>query len=253
MASAAELLDVHDDPFLRYDIGPASETATPAWSAGTAAAYLRQPPHRRGRSLNLHGPADEAAPLIEALPYLIETATAAHPDLAGLSVAAHLLDAVRERLGSSYPLELMGRWSWLYTFQPAPVESAWQLVELADAADAAELLQFYEVANPVAESEPGEGATHLWLGVRDGGHLVAAGASHLTPAGAPHLTGIAVHPAYRRRGLGAALTIALTNDAIERAGVATLGVMTDNVAALQMYRRLGYAVAHDWCSHRIRR
>lgn len=53
--------------------------------------------------------------------------------------------------------------------------------------------------------------------------------------------------------MGAAVTVALTNRAVEQAGVATLGVMTDNVAALGLYNRLGYAVAHAWCSHLIRR
>lgn len=253
MASIAELLDRHEDAFLRYDVGPDSATAIPAWASGAAAAYLRRPPHRRRLSMNLHGPLDEAAPLIDALPDLLETAAAAHPDLAGLSVDAHLADAVRGRLGSAYRLELMGEWSWLSTSRPVARRTRWQLVELDDSSDAAELLAFYEAANPSAESEPGEGTSQYWLGARDEGRLVAAGALHTTPAGAPHLTGIAVHPAYRRRGLGVAVTAALTNEAISRAGIATLGVMTANATAIGLYRRLGYVVAHDWCSHTLTR
>lgn len=253
MASVAELLDAFDDPFLRYDVGPSSTTALPAWANGSAAAYLRRPPHRRRLSMNLHGPGPDAAPLIDVLPELIEAAAAAHPDLAGLSVEAHLLDAVHERLGAAYRLELMGQWSWLSTRTLVATESHCAVVELDDSKDAPELLAFYDAANPDAESEPGEGTARYWLGVRRGDALVAAGALHLTPAGAPHLTGIAVHPAHRRTGLGAAVTIGLTRHALEQHAVATLGVMTDNQAALGLYRRLGYVVAHDWCSHTLTR
>lgn len=251
VASVQELLDTFDDPFLRYDIGPESTTALPAWSCGTASAYLRQPPHRRRLSMNLQGAPDDAAGLVGALPDLIASARAAHPELAGLSVDAHLVEAVRARLGSAYGLEPVGAWSWLFTLAPVNLGSHWCVEELDDQADADELLAFYSRANPVAESEPGEGTATLWLGARDGQRLVAAGALHRTPAGAPHLTGIAVDPDYRGRRLGAAVTSALTNRAIEEAGVATLGVMTDNVAAVGLYRRLGYVVAHDWRSHTL--
>lgn len=248
-----QLLDAADDPFLRYDIGPESATALPAWSCGTASAYLRRPPHRRGLSMNLQGPPDDAFPLIAALPDLLEYAGTTHPGLTGLTLDAHLAAAARSRLGSTYRVEVMGAWSWMSTHEPVAIETPWHLAELDDTSDAAELLAFYGTANPSAESEPGEGTSQYWLGVRDEGRLVAAGALHTTPAGAPHLTGIAVHPAYRRTGLGAAVTAALTKEAVRRAGVATLGVMTANAAAIALYRRLGYVVAHDWCSHTLSR
>lgn len=246
-------MDIADDAFLRYDVGPDSKTAFPAWASGSAAAYVRQPPHGRALSLNLHGPMVDAAALINALPDIWQAAADAHPDLAGLSVEAHLVGAVRGRLGSAYSMELMGAWRWLFTNDVIVTESRWQPEELDDRCDKEKLLEFYQMANPKAESEPGEGTSRYWLGIRDHGRLAAVGAIHLTPAGAPHLTGIAVHPEYRRHGMGAAVTVALTNRAVEQAGVATLGVMTDNVAALGLYNRLGYAVAHAWCSHLIRR
>lgn len=246
-----DLVDLTHDPFLRYDVGPTSRTALPAWSSGTACAYLRQPPHRRGLSMNLQGAGDDAAALIGALPDLVEQARAVRRELAGLTVDAHLVAAARLRLGSTYPLELMGAWSWLSTHEPVAIETPWQLEELDDLRDAAELLEFYRRANPAAESEPGEGTSRLWLGARSHNRLVAAGAIHLTPAGAPHLAGIAADPDFRGRGVGLAVTAALTNWAIGRYGVATLGVMTANERALQLYRGLGYRVAHHWQSFRL--
>ena len=248
-----QLLDAADDPFLRYDIGPESATALPAWSCGTASAYLRRPPHRRGLSMNLQGPPDDAFPLIAALPDLLEYAGASHPGLTGLTLDAHLAAAARSRLGSTYRVEVMGAWSWMSTHEPVAIETPWRLAELDDTRDAAELLAFYGTANPSAESEPGEGTSQYWLGIRDRDRLGAVGAIHLTPAGAPHLTGIAVHPDFRGRGMGLAVTAALTNWAIQRYGVATLGVMTANARAVSLYRGIGYVVAHDWCSHTLSR
>lgn len=245
-----DLLDIADDPFLRYDIGPGSVTALPAWSSGTASAYLRRPPHRRGLSMNLQGPGDDAAALIEALPDLLGQAAAAHPELAGLTLDAHLVAQAQSRLGSAYPMVLMGAWSWMFTRAPVVIENHWQPEELDDTRDQAELVGFYRRANPAAESEPGEGSSRYWLGIRDRGPLAAVGAIHLTPAGAPHLTGIAVDPDHRGAGLGLAITAALTDWAIGRYGVATLGVMTDNARAVGLYRGLGYGTAHDWRSLR---
>lgn len=203
--------------------------------------------------MNLQGPLDDAEPLVDALPTLLEHAVAVHPGLTGLTLDAHLVAAARSRLGSAYPMVLMGAWSWLSTYDTVAIESDWYTEQLDDRRNAMELRAFYQTANPAAESEPGEGTSRYWLGIRDHRRLAAAGAIHLTPAGAPHLTGIAVDPRDRGRGLGLAVTAALTNWAIQRYGVATLGVMTTNTRALDLYRGLGYRVAHHWHSHTLAR
>lgn len=203
--------------------------------------------------MNLQGPPDDASPLIDALPDLLEYAGTTHCGLTGLTLDAHLAAAARSRLGSTYRMELMGAWSWLWTDARVAVETPWQLEQLDDLRNRAELVEFYGRANPAAESEPGEGTSQYWLGIRDRDRLAAVGAIHLTPAGAPHLTGIAVNPDFRGRGMGLAVTAALTNWAIQRYGVATLGVMTANARAVSLYRGIGYVVAHDWCSHTLSR
>lgn len=78
-------------------------------------------------------------------------------------------------------MELMGAWSWLFTNDVIVTESRWQPEGLDDRCDKEKLLEFYQMANPKAESEPGEGTSRYWLGIRDHGRLAAVGAIHLTP------------------------------------------------------------------------
>jgi len=63
-------------------------------------------------------------------------------------------------------------------------------------------------------------------------------------AGEGHITNVAVHPEYRRRGIGHQLLTAVERLASER-GVTrlTLEVRVSNEAAQSLYRKLGYAPA----------
>lgn len=146
-----------------------------------------------------------------------------------------------------------GDWAWLWTRTPPPVERGESaLVVLDDTADAAEIQALIDRANPISEGSPGSGLSTLWLGRREGGDLVACGALHRTVTGAPHLTGLLVAPEARGRGLGLAVTAALTRRAIAEAGVATLGVYADNAVARRLYASLGYRTAHVWSSRALR-
>ena len=61
------------------------------------------------------------------------------------------------------------------------------------------------------------------------------------------LTAIEVAPAYRRRGLAAAVTTALIAHAAQRgADRVFLQVEDDNEAALALYRRLGFITHHGY-------
>lgn len=143
-----------------------------------------------------------------------------------------------------------GRWDFLWTQQrpgvpqaPAGVEG----VELDDVQHAAEIEAFGQGHNPVFEGFPGQGLATLWLGARDrAGGLVAVGAVHELASGIPHLAGIVVDPELRGQGLGRWLTAGLTSRAVEEAGVSTLGVYSDNAAALRVYAALGYRTEHRW-------
>lgn len=145
-----------------------------------------------------------------------------------------------------------GRWDFLATRGPLPPVGAGfpddlDLLELDDATDAAELEEFGRAHNTDFEGLPGRGYSVLWLGLRDAhGALVAIGGMHLLASGAPHISGIVVDRAQRGRGLGRALTIALTLRAFDRFGVSTLGVFSSNTPAISLYHSLGYRTHHSF-------
>ncbi|RIK15403.1 MAG: hypothetical protein DCC50_08225 [Acidobacteria bacterium] len=143
-----------------------------------------------------------------------------------------------------------GRWDFLWTRElpdPPGPPAAVAPVELDDVRHAEEIERFGRGHNPDFEGFPGRGLASLWLGARDrAGSLVAVGAVHDLASGIPHLAGIVVEPACRRSGLGRWLTAELTARAVREAGVSTLGVYSDNDAALRLYDGLGYRTAHGW-------
>jgi ribosomal protein S18 acetylase RimI-like enzyme len=71
-----------------------------------------------------------------------------------------------------------------------------------------------------------------------GGIPVASG-SHQPFGGATEITGVACLPAYRRRGLGAAVTSALVEDAIDR-GVGTVFLSAGGEDIARVYQRVGF-------------
>ncbi len=59
-----------------------------------------------------------------------------------------------------------------------------------------------------------------------------------------HITLLGIHPDYRRQGLGQLLLLTLLEDAIARQlEWATLEVNVNNVAAIELYQKLGFQVA----------
>jgi ribosomal protein S18 acetylase RimI-like enzyme len=73
---------------------------------------------------------------------------------------------------------------------------------------------------------------------RVGGVPVASG-SHQPVGGITEITGVATLPAYRRRGLGAAVTAALVADALDR-GVDTVILSADDEDVARVYGRVGF-------------
>lgn len=96
------------------------------------------------------------------------------------------------------------------------------------------------------------GATYFiaWLGVRPVGHTLVrwGGSGNPLLASAtsgpmvhPYIEGLAVHPAYRSRGIGAQIVEAAEHEAMQR-GHREIGlaVSVENVRARALYSRLGY-------------
>lgn len=222
-----ELAATSEVPFVRHVVGPATYDA--GWVSGDAVVV-----HNSHHTVGL-GPVDDLGVMMAALAErfvpqrltVVEEAYAAVP--------------------AAWSYEVRGHWHWMRTTTPAPPPAPHLSVE--EATDDAEVEAVLDVANPGSFARPGTPGIEGWLGVREAGRLVGVGAIRRDPDGSGHLRAVSVLPEATGRGLGSALSQALTRRAMDRAPhVATLGVYTDNGPALRIYDRLGYRVEHTFRS-----
>lgn len=237
-----ELLEASGaDPYV--DVAVPVDAVAIVGEHGWAAMHPWRPSgHWGGAALLAPGAPPEAES--QALAELLMLAPATPLEWFSTSVERQMMAPQGFRVAGS------GRWDFLSTRDDLPPAGAafpgdLELLELDDATDAAELEEFGQAHNTDFEGFPGHGFSVLWLGLRDvGGALMAIGGMHLLSTGAPHLSGIVVDRAHRGRGLGRALTIALTQRALDRCGVSTLGVFSSNTPAISLYHSLGYRTHH---------
>ncbi|GIF70195.1 hypothetical protein Ais01nite_82300 [Asanoa ishikariensis] len=143
------------------------------------------------------------------------------------------------QVGGALPVEVEFRddWDFRWTSAPPPVRVGEE--RAAPVADDAAISALLDVAFPSTMTRPGDPLVRSWWAIREGSEVVACAADR-SRGGIGFLSAIAVHPDARGRGLGAAVTAALTRRLVAEFGVAALGVMTDNVLANTMYAALGY-------------
>jgi len=79
-----------------------------------------------------------------------------------------------------------------------------------------------------------------YLGVREGGALVAMAGERLHPSGFTEISAVCTDPANRGRGLAGALVRELLDRIAARGERAFLHVATSNTGALRLYRSLGF-------------
>jgi ribosomal protein S18 acetylase RimI-like enzyme len=121
--------------------------------------------------------------------------------------------------------------------EPAPASALGE----ADSSDMLDL---------VAISKPGPFEARTWilgtyLGIRDNGRLMAMAGIRMRVAGFDELSAICVHPEARGRGYAARLTRQLARAVLSEGRRPFLHVRPDNIAALSLYRSLGFTTRRE--------
>lgn len=228
--AAGVLAATGDDPFARATL---PRTQQPhGWAAAGAVAWLGDR-HAGASYLSAVGdPAAVGALLAQVLGQV--------PDHTRLTVPCGTPLPAGVRLHGT-------RWDLRWLTAEPQVQPGEDLVsELRDEASVAALLQ---TAAPTASARPGEADVHGWFGVAGDGQLLACAADTSRSPDVGHLSAIAVRQDQRGRGLGSAVTAALTRRLVTGgATLVTLGVYADNAAGRALYDRLGFADTHHFTS-----
>lgn len=233
LGSAAEvLLATGHDPFAR---GSLRRPLTRGWLGGQAVAWVGTDAERRLPYLSALGPPPAVAALLaELLPELPPRQRVTLPrGTAPLLPAWVGLDGVD--------------WDFRYVPEPFAVQPGEPEVQpLHDLAGVRELLQ---EASPGASAQPGDPGVRRWVGRREGDRLLAVAADTSAATGVGHLSSVAVHPAARGRGLGRAVTAALTRRLFQDGcDLVTLGMYADNREGRALYDAMGWRAEHAFTS-----
>ena len=99
----------------------------------------------------------------------------------------------------------------------------------------------------VGEARPGpfRERTHelgRYVGIRDGGRLVAMAGERLRLPGYTEISAVATLPSHRRRGLAAALVRSVATGIAEEGSIPFLSVAAQNDTAIRLYAALGFRV-----------
>jgi ribosomal protein S18 acetylase RimI-like enzyme len=107
-------------------------------------------------------------------------------------------------------------------------------------ADAAEMLALVELAKPGPFRER---TVELggYLGIRDGGRLVAMAGERFRPTGYAEISAVCTDPAYRGRGLAGRLVRAVAAGIVARGDTPCIQAAEANVGAIRLYQKLGFA------------
>lgn len=137
------------------------------------------------------------------------------------------------------PVTRHDEWDFRWTATAPPHQSGEERVVVLADADSAAITALIEESFPGTSARPGDPRINRWYGIWSGGRLVACGADR-SRNGVGFLAGLTVAPDLRGRGLGAALTAAMTRRLLAEYGQVALGVMVDNHRAVRLYERLGF-------------
>jgi len=232
LTSAAEVLLASDhDPYVR---GSLRRPLVSGWAGPGALAWLATDAEERVPYLmSLGAPAAVAALIADLAPELRGRQRVTLP-----RGTSPLLPAWVGLTGTD--------WDFRWTAAPPPPQPGEALVVPVGDDLVATLLT---AASPTASAQPGDPAVRRWVGVVEHGALLACAADTSATTGVGHLSSIAVLPSTRGRGLGSAVTAALTRMLLaDGCDVVTLGMYADNTAGRALYDRLGFVDSHRFTS-----
>lgn len=106
----------------------------------------------------------------------------------------------------------------------------------ADVSEMVELAKLTE-PGPFLSGTPQLGT---YVGVRQGGRLVAMAGERFAPPGWTEISAVCTHPDARRQGLGAALSLVMAREINERGDDAFLHVVESNTQARKLYESIGF-------------
>ncbi|GIE35795.1 hypothetical protein Ait01nite_088400 [Actinoplanes italicus] len=108
-----------------------------------------------------------------------------------------------------------------------------------------------EMLDLVARAQPGPFLKRTidlgrYLGIRDdGGRLIAMGGERFRMPGWTEVSAVCTDPAFRGKGLGARLTLAVAAGILARGELPFLHAVHDNENAIRLYGRLGFTHSAD--------
>ncbi|MFE5338786.1 GNAT family N-acetyltransferase [Isoptericola sp. NPDC056578] len=210
-----------------------------------------------GTSLLGVGTADGAARLLlRARTELRSQGDALRVRRASLPRGTHAALAVQApRAGAApepFDRQPAGAWDWFGTTAAPGAQPGEERVAELDGPHARdELARALAVANPHGELPPDEPRSRWWGWRDDAGVLRGVAGASRRVSGQPWVLGsIGTDPAWRGRGIAAAVTAAATRAGLHEVALVTLGMYADNDAARRVYLRLGYVVAQRFESWR---
>jgi GNAT superfamily N-acetyltransferase len=233
LGSAAEVLvATGHDPFAR---GSLRRPMARGWMSGPAVAWMGIDAEERTSYLSALGPPADVGALIGAL---VEEVPPNQRVTLPRGTPVHL-PAWMSIDGTDWDFRWLGA--------PPPEQPGEEAVEEID--DDPAVAKLLAESSPTASALPGHSGIRRWVGIHIEGALVACAADTSGATGIGHLSSIAVHPSARGRGLGRAITAALTRRFFdEGCDMVTLGMYADNTHGRAMYDALGFADTHRFTS-----
>ena len=233
LGSAAEvLLATGHDPFARSSL---RRPLVRGWAGHGATAWLGVDPDDRTPYLSTLGAPEAVAALLgELLPELPPRQRVTVPRGTPTHLPAWVgMDGTD--------------WDFRWLGAPPPVQPGEERVGPEE--DETAVKELLTASSPTASAQPGDEKVRRWVGIREGGTLIACAADTSGATGVGHLSSIAVHPDARGRGLGSAVTAALTRQLFDEGNdLVTLGMYAWNSAGRALYDALGYADEHRFTS-----